>query len=61
VKPLQEQRRIEKIAKEIAAALLITKPYALNLAFGCGIDDQEESLGQLSAIAGVVCNLQNIF
>jgi hypothetical protein len=34
VKPAQEQRSSETIAKEIAAALFIIKPYALNLPFG---------------------------
>jgi hypothetical protein len=34
VKPAQEQRRTERIAKEIAATLFITKPYDLNLPFG---------------------------
>jgi hypothetical protein len=34
VRPAQEQRRSETNAKEIAAALFIIKPYALNLSFG---------------------------
>jgi hypothetical protein len=34
VKPAQEQRRTERIAMEIAATLLITKPYDVNLPFG---------------------------